>query len=244
MFERDTQMPRAITANGAADLDGTARDAIEWTLAQHREQGGRILLFVPRKTDFQSEPSILTRFAKRPEVVLDTARGSIDWSGGTVLAAWPQRDALARIDGDGRTRALCVIPWGDESVLAWARAHDPELLGGAQASAPIRLDPVVEQGMLQLTRMVNHANSLAGALDHRDAVAVLRELHRGGYRLPHDDLYAWALGHGWRPRGAERLRDMAERIDAGRVVQMKGPSPLLPNAVQRWADLAAGSAAS
>lgn len=234
MFERDRSFPRAMTVDGSAAPEDAQREATTWITEHHQELGGRILLLVPRKTDFASERNRLTQFAKLSTVTVDTARGSINWRGGPVLAAWPTRETLAKIDDDPRTRALCVIPWGDETVREWAQAYTPKLLGAATAVEAVALDPVVEQGLLQLTRMVNHSNNLAGSLDHRDAVSVLRELHRGGYELPHRDIYSWALAHGWPARGAERLRDMAERIDAGRVVQMKGTSPLRADILDLW----------
>jgi hypothetical protein len=89
-------------------------------------------------------------------------------------------------------------------------------------------------GLTHLTSMVNHANNLAGALDHRDAVAVLRTLHRGGYELPADKVYAWALMNGWPAQGAERLREMAGKADAGRVLQVKGTWPLRTDVLHRW----------
>lgn len=82
--------------------------------------------------------------------------------------------------------------------------------------------------------MVNHANNLAGHMDHRDAVAVLRTLHQGGYPLPADEVYAWALAHRWPARGAERLRELAHKVDAGRTVQLKGQWPFRSEILQIW----------
>ncbi len=236
MFERAREYPRAVTGNGANDPEGSQRAAIEWIAAQQKAVGGQVLLFVPQKSTLNHSGDLIAQLAKVPGVAVGTWRGYVSgWSGGPVLAAWPSREKLAEIADDRRTRALCVIPWVDEDTTPWEQASQPELLAGALAktSAP-SLDPVVIVGLTHLTRMVNHANNLAGALDHRDAVAVLRVLHRGRYALPADEVYAWALANGWPARGAERLREMAEKIDAGRTVQMKGPSPLRPEVLSMW----------
>lgn len=78
---------------------------------------------------------------------------------------------------------------------------------------------------LQTARSCARSHTLAGAR------FILRN---GGYALPADDIYAWALSNGWSARGAQRLRDFGERIDAGRTVQLKGTSPLAEDSLTRW----------
>lgn len=233
MPERRTY-PTAITVNGATHQELSHELAVQWTLEQHARVGGRILLLIPNKGTFHNMNTLLTEFAKLEAVTVDTLRGGLAWRGGTVLAAWPNRETLATIADDSRVKALCVIPWLEQDTRAWEIAATPERLGQSSAPEATPLDPVVVVALTQLTGMVNHANNLVGALDHRDAVAVLRLLHKGRYALPHEAVYEWVLSNGWPARGAERLREMAEKIDAGRTVQMKGPSPLAPDTLKRW----------
>jgi hypothetical protein len=89
--------------------------------------------------------------------------------------------------------------------------------------------------------MVNHANQLAGSMDKRDAVWILKILHKGGHRLNPDDIYAWALANGWPSRGAARLKEYAERIGAGRTVQAGMPNPFRPDMLERWRAEATGN---
>lgn len=236
MFERERAYPCAVTCNGAKEPERAQAAAIRWVVRQKEIVGGQILLYVPQKGALGSMDNLISEFATVPGVVVGTWRGHVGgWSGGPVLAAWPDREKLAEIADDHRTRALCVIPWAEGDTTAWEHAAQPKRLAGASApAAGPQLHPVVVVGLTALTQMVNHANNLAGALDHRDAVAVLRTLHRGGYRLPADDVYAWALANGWPARGAERLREMASKIDAGRTVQLKGPWPLRSDILEVW----------
>lgn len=226
--------PSAVTVNGAAEQQLSHEQAVRWVIEKHEELGGKILLLIPHKGSFARMNTLLTDFGKLSDVTVDTLRGGLSWPGGVVLAAWPARDTLATIADDHRVRALCVIPWNEDVTRSWESAYRPHRLGGGTAPSVTALDPVVVVALTQLTGMVNHANNLAGALDHRDAVAVLKLLHTGGYTLPHEAVYEWALAHGWPARGAERLREMAEKIDAGRVVQMKGTSPLSSDTLTRW----------
>jgi hypothetical protein len=236
MFERDRVYPCAVTCNGAERPEEAQEAAIHWIGEQHRDVGGTILLFAPQKGDLKRMDNHIARLADHPDVGIGTWKGFIhDWSGGPVLAAWPSRAKLGEIADDRRTRALCVIPWNADETAAWEQAFHPVLLAGASPRLVSHgLDPVVVAGLSHLTRSVNLANNLAGALDRRDAVAVLRVLHKGGYALPGDQVYAWALGHGWPSRGAERLREMAEKIDAGRTMQLKGAWPFRDDILDTW----------
>lgn len=236
MEERGRPYPCAVTCNGSREPERAQMAAIQWVAKQQKVTGGQILLFVPKKSDLSTMNNRIAQFAKIPGVAVGTGRGHIDnWSGGPVLAAWPTREKLAQIADDFRTRALCVIPWAEGETTAWEQAAHPELLAdAASAAAGPELHRVVIVGLTHLTQMVNHANNLAGSLDHRDAVAVLRTLHKGGYRLPADAVYAWALANGWPARGAERLREMASKVDAGRVVQLKGNWPFRSDILDVW----------
>jgi hypothetical protein len=155
-----------------------------------------------------------------------------------VLAGWPATDELAELADDHRVSALCVIPHGTlDEVAAWAAATAAIQLGNEPAPlpAPPRLDPVVVQGLETLTGMVNHANQLAGTFDRRDAVAVLTTLHRAGYALVPAAVYAWALAHDWPARGAQRLREMCERLATGHTLRAAGADRCLASDIlQQW----------
>lgn len=235
MLEKRHNYPAAITADGSKEPERAQRTAIRWITSVQKQTGGAVLLYVPQRGSLDRMNSLLSSYARSPGVVVGTWRTRTSWGGGPVLAAWPTQEKLAEIAEHPQTRALCVIPWLLKDTAAWEKAVQPERLDGAGASAGVAaLDPVVVRGLQALTGMVNHANNLAGTLDHRDAVAVLRTLHKGGYPLPADDVYAWALGLGWPARGALRLRDMAAKIDAGRTVRLQGRWPLRDDVLDTW----------
>lgn len=232
MFEREHSYPAALSTRDAAGV----QQAIAWVVSQQRTNGGQILLYLPGKQNLRANPTI-ERFSRVPGVEVGTWRGgsTVSWSGGPVLATWPNREKLAEIADTHGVTALCVIPWVDAEVKAWQAATDPVLLAGAISPAPAPvLDPVVIEGLKTLTSSVNHANHLAGSLDRRDAVAVLRTLKQGGYELNPDGIYAWALANGWPGRGAERLRELAEAYEAGKRPQMKGDFPFRADILQVW----------
>lgn len=197
--------------------------------------GGAPLIVAPGRSNVDGN-SMLSAFARRSGVAVATWRSPArGWSGGPVLAAWPTREKLGEIADDPRTKALCVIPWVKGELDGWTAAAMPELLGPAIAvENATTLDPVVVEGLKTMTSLVNMGNNLAGSLDRRDAVAVLRTLKDGGYRLPPDPIYSWAIANEWSTRGAERLRELAAKFEAGKRPPLKGGYPLRSDILDVW----------
>lgn len=225
--------PTAL-AVGPEHGDQGLRDGLQWLMSMVPKVGGQPLIFAPGRSNVDHN-NLLSEFVRRTGVAVSTWRSPArGWSGGPVLAAWPTREKLGEIAEDQRTSALCVIPWVKGETDAWAAAAMPELLGSAVMPEERSLDPVVVQGLKTLTESVNMGNNLAGSLDHRDAVAVLRTLKKGGYRLPPDVIYAWATANGWQARGAERLRTLATKFEAGKRPQLKGGYPFRSDILEIW----------
>ncbi|SCL33040.1 hypothetical protein GA0070615_2185 [Micromonospora aurantiaca] len=232
--------PTALTAPSQQDPHAI-RLGIGW-VQQQLQPDQQALVWTPDKPSLMEHPP-LAAFARANASMTPRTR-TARWSGGPVLAGWPTTDELAELADDRRVSALCVIPHGTlDEVAAWAAATAAVQLGAeaAQASPQAALDPVVVQGLETLTVMVNHANQLAGSSDRRDAVAVLTTLHRGGYALTPAAVYAWALAHGWPARGAQRLREMCNRLSGGHTLRAAGADRCLrPDILQHWQQGAAG----
>lgn len=234
MFGRtERNYPKALTA-GPDHGDQGLRDGLRWLMKKVSEVGGAPLVVAPGRANVDHN-SLLSEFVKRTGVTVATWRSRPrDWHGGPVLAAWPTRQKLGEIADDPRTAALCVVPWAKGEVDAWAAAESPELLGPAAVTESTALDPAVVEGLKTLTAMVNMGNNLAGSLDRRDAVAVLRTLKDGGYRLSPDAIYSWAISNEWSARGAERLRELAAKFEAGKRPPLKGGYPLRSDILDVW----------
>lgn len=231
MFEKTRAIPRAVVD---LDDDSGAERAARWTLNQAQSVGGQPLLYVPGKRNIDYNP-VLLALSKRVTTATWRTLLRERWSGGPVLAAWPDQKHLADIDGDPRTSALCVLGWSQKDTQGWAAAYQPERLTPGAGNPPRAgiSDPVVEQGMKTMTALVNHANQLAGSMDRRDAVNVLLTLHDGGHRFEPDELYAWALANGWPARGADRLKEFAMQINRGSRPRADR-SALRPDILQVW----------
>lgn len=145
------------------------------------------------------------------------------WRGGPILALWPDARLLEHLADDGRVTELCAVPWLFDELRDWIVGHQATDLtgqGGMPPSSTIS-DPVVEKAMESLTSRVNLSTGLSHPLDHDAAVGAFRALRRAGHGWTGSEIQAWAIGHGWSDRHARKLRDIADRIGAGRVVRSR-----------------------
>lgn len=238
MLERGREYPAAITSPSYSDPTALGR-AMTWVAEKDHQLGGTALLYAPGKRNLEYDAKI-SPVARAMSVATWRTLSNLRWTGGVVLALWPDGQHLGVIADDGRTRALCVVPNDDEEAAPWATASTAAYLGtAAEGTAdPERtllfIDPVVVEGLRTLTVRVNHANRLAGTLDRRDAVAVLEALHDGGYEFAADQIYKWAVINGWPERGADRLRELAEKIGNGARPHLNGPWPLRSDILDTW----------
>ncbi|WP_203919661.1 hypothetical protein [Rugosimonospora africana] len=229
----DGRYPTALAAPSQQDPQAI-QAAIDWVHGQLKP-GQQVLVWTPNRPALMEHPDLVV-FARAHTSMTQKTRSNVRWSGGPMLAGWPDTDALDELAEDRRVSALCVIPHGTlDEVAAWAARTGAVRLGTAGSLPEVAtLDPVVERGLEALTGMVNHANNLAGALDKRDAVNVLMTLHHGGYPLDSAAVHSWVLAHGWPARGARRLREMCDKLAAGRTLRAGAPSILGRDVLQQW----------
>jgi len=233
-FMNDRVIPTALVGVNSPD---SYLDAIRWSLERAASLGGQTLLYVPLRGR-QDAHTALKDFSRRGDVSTATWKSlsRLRWSGGVVVAAWPDADHLGRIDSDPRTRALCVLAWTEPDVAGWARARSPEVLGGAPValSSDWALDPVVVVALRRLGQSVNHGNNLAGSADRDEAIATLTVLAREGFALPSEEIYAFALSHDWPHRGAQRLQQLAREISDGKRKRVSGEWPFVDHIADLW----------
>lgn len=234
MFENIPDYPRAVTA--ASGPDRTAVQlAVEWLRRTADDVGGRPLVYGPDRRGLREWP-ILTGLDGW--AVVATWRSFGTWSGGPVLAAWPNAEHLAEIADDPRTRALCVVPWLDAEVAPWVQAYSPVTLPTTLALAEVEPaiipDPVAVEGLRTLTDLVNVTSLHASAGDRPRAVEVLRTLHGGGHVVDPEGARTWAMAHGWSARAAGQLADLARQIASGKRLRTGRPLVLREGILETW----------
>jgi hypothetical protein len=224
MFERVPDYPMAVTA--ASGPDSTAvRLAVEWLQNTTAEVGGQPLVYAPNRASIREWPILAELDGWAVVTTWKTSTGA--WSGGAVLAAWPDAEHLAVLADDGRTRALCVVPWREPEVAAWVRAYRPVTLPTTLAIATpqpeIVSDPVAVEGLKTLTAIINVTSLYASAGGRDRAVEVLLTLHDGGHGVNPEDARGWAMAHGWSARAAGQVADLAKQIAAGKRLRTRRP---------------------
>lgn len=231
MFETERHYPTAFIRNSAQDARALA---VRWVVNQAKVVGGIPLLYAPGRRNYLDDP-LLSAFAKRYASRTWKSGWDANWSAGPVLAAWPDQKHLGEIADSGGVRALCVLAWNDSDVAPWVAATSAINLGPADAALSLpQLDPVVKCALEDLGHRVNHANNLAGSLDQADARTWFRVLKKAGLPIDPDALYAQALADGWPSRGAERLREMATKVAAGKSLKGWSDQRWASDVVARW----------
>lgn len=212
MFKQEMTAPVAVTTNDEASIN----KGIRW-LAGHLGDGQRLTVWTPQKQNLTGNPQLRSLVA-RTSVEHITGRGGAHLAGsGPVLMAWPRPADISEFlrYNSHQVTALCVIAWGDE-LLSWVSSARPELLGKTTAwDMGDQLDPVVEAAMRNVTRSINHNNTITGGYEKDDVVSALLALHDAGYALDAKALEGWAVANGWSGRNPAHLADYARKIMSG-----------------------------
>jgi hypothetical protein len=240
MFDHDRDVPRAYTVPGIPHKTASSL-GVKWALEQAEALGSAVSLYAPGKQNLQhvaqDHPAVhaLIQRGVRVTTWRDFSPGS-----GVVVALWPDEKHLLEADESGSTRALVAVTWSPRQTLAWAQAKNAEPLGGPRPDiSPTRpLEPVVAEAVDGLGIIVGQHKTA----DQRYRAAMakgLTILRNAGYALDPSALHTHAIGHGWRASNAEKLREVATRINEGRVIQGMKSAPLRDDVLDYWRERAA-----
>lgn len=244
MFDHDREFPRAYTVPGIPH--GTSSTlGVRWALAQAEALGSSVSLYAPGKQNLRGvesgHPAVHALMQRG--VPVSTWR-DLGPAGGVVIALWPDEKHLLEADESTSTRALVAVTWSPRQTLPWAQAKNAEPLGGSRPDIrPIlKLDPVVAQAVDGLGILVGQHKT---ADQHYKAAMAkgLAILRNAGYALDPEALHTHAIGNGWRASNAERLREVAKRINEGRVIQGLRSAPLRDDVLDHWRERAAVASA-
>lgn len=245
VFDHDHDIPRAYTVPGIPHATAS-RLGVQWALQQAKALDEPVTLYAPGKQNLRDvetgHPAV--HALMRRGVSVRTWR-DIGPGRGVVIALWPDEKHLLEADESSGTAALVAVTWSPRETLGWAQAKHAEPLGGPKPDlTPVRpLDPVVAESVDGLGILVGQHKTA----DQRYRAAVAKGLTillRAGYSLDPDALHTHAIGHGWRASNADILRDVAGRVNAGRVIQGMKTAPLADDVLDHWRNRAAARAES
>ena len=240
MFDHDRDFPRAYTAPGVPHKAASTL-GVKWALEQAEALGSSLSLYAPGKQNLrhvaQDHPAVHALIQRGVRVMTWRDFGP---GGGVVVALWPDEKHLLEADESGSTRALVAVTWSPIQTLAWAQAKGAEPLGGPRPDiSPTRqMDPVVAAAVDGLGILVGQHKTA----DQRYRAAMakgLTILRNAGYALDPSALHTHAIGNGWRASNAEKLREVATRVNEGRVIQGMKSAPLREDVLTHWRERAA-----
>jgi len=240
MFDHDRDFPRAYTVPGIPHQAASTL-GVKWALEQAEALGAPCNLYAPGKQNLQlvedQHPAVHALIQRG--VPVSTWR-DFGPGPGVVIALWPDEKHLLEADERSSTRALVAVTWNPRQTLPWAQAKNAEPLGGFRpdiSSSPA-LDPVVAAAVDGLGILVGQHKTA----DQRYRAAMakgLTILRHAGYALDPGALHTHAIGHGWRASNAEKLREVAGRVNEGRVIQGMKSAPLSDDVLTYWRERAA-----
>jgi len=155
---------------------------------------------------------------------------------GPVFVPWAADDVIGKVE-DMRPAAICAIPWAETDLSVWRRSFaliDPRT--GQTITAPQELSPLINEALSELTALINLSSGITHPSDKPKAVDYLKALRHGGETLDGDQIRAWAAAHGWAPRHAADLGELATKVASGVAVRggrAKGKTPLNEH-LARW----------
>lgn len=226
VFERED-----LTERRFVDAHGYDPDAVKlslgWLLRFAAEQGhGQVTVFVSTLTQVDSLAELVgidpARLRKdrvfrvgHVAVKVVTERHLLqERLSGPVLGLWVDDGQLEkRLDGSDAP-ALCVVPWNPADIDQWKANWNPvNLRTGEPAGAGASVgNPVVVAALESLTNTVNLSTGLSHPSDKQAAVQAFKLLRDAGEGFVPAEVQSWAVTHGWKPKHARELRELAQAI--------------------------------
>ncbi|MEP6868809.1 MAG: hypothetical protein ABJA20_09850 [Novosphingobium sp.] len=153
-----------------------------------------------------------------------------------IIACWADMKMLDFVDGLANVAGVVVIPLYEDSADDWETRWSPYIAGREATAepAPLITDRTVEQALLALTKEVNLAEGLAIRYAREEAETTLRILRVFGHSQDPARIKNWAIRHGWRPRDAVALADMAKRILEQKTKPKQGAGSNPQRRYARW----------
>jgi hypothetical protein len=134
---------------------------------------------------------------------------------GPVLAIYPDRKLLDKLDRIRRVTAILAIPWTEHGIDGWVQRWNAARLGGSgEPFRPQAINPPALREVLRsIVARMNRSIGLAHRTDRRHADIALRRAHAAGIPMDPDRVRAWMVGDGGlAPHDADQIRDLVIKV--------------------------------
>lgn len=225
------------------DTEGDDRDAINlglsWLVALGEQHEGTLeaVLAIPTKrvldgviSDIIGEQATRALQNKEPvsldgvKIHLMTTRiGPAGSRDGVILAAFPDRNLLDKIDGIYGTKAVLAIPSTLNSIDFWINRWGASALRSDSDGEALDIgDPIAKEAFEDLHFCVNESSGITDPRDRSTCIEVLKTLHNEGVQFNPEAIEAWLIREkAWKPRHATEVREVAEGVLNGKRFQYR-----------------------
>lgn len=155
------------------------------------------------------------------------------WDEGPVLAIYPNKGLLDKIDDMRNVTDVLVVPWNRDEVQFWIDQWGATELGSDETGQGGRTTPeisdlVVEEALVSLNTIVNVSTGLTHPSDRSQAIEMFKILHQNGHQFDPATLRMWLVAEkSWSPKNADEVQEIAEGVINGERFQYES---------DRWAD--------
>lgn len=138
---------------------------------------------------------------------------------GPVLAVYPSKNLLDKIDSLFGVTHVLVIPWTLDEIQYWINTWSAYELGTQPPKSKRKFisNPVVEEALVSLTATVNVSTGLIHPLDKASAIDLFRRLKAAGEYFDPEEVRAWLVAEGsWKPKYADDVAKVARGVIEGK----------------------------
>lgn len=157
------------------------------------------------------------------------------WQSGPVLAIYPDKKLLDKVDGMYGVTDVLVVPWSKDEVQYWIDTWGAQTLQSDESgSTPDLTDPIVEEALETLDRLVNTSIGITHPSDRSTCIEIFKTLHREGIHFDADAVRAWLVAEKrWASDDADDVKEITEGVEAGKGFQYES-GRLSNDIMEQW----------
>ncbi|MFL5866689.1 MAG: hypothetical protein ACJ766_06265 [Thermoleophilaceae bacterium] len=154
---------------------------------------------------------------------------------GPILGLWVDDKQMQKLD-DTDAPGLCAVPWNKEYFNDWKETWNPVDIRTGEASGDDAsgVSPLVQAALQSLTDRVNLSTGLSHPSDKDSAVGLFKILRNASEDYDPARVRGWAARHGWQAEDAREGGEVAEKIQAGRTVQVREHQMWADDILDQW----------
>jgi hypothetical protein len=129
-----------------------------------------------------------------------------------IIGLYLTQKGIDVLDAVLNTKVVIYLPWLEDEAKDWIDRWDPIIFGGDESQKPtLKLDPIIEEELRNLTSLINLSTGLGHPSDKQHAKKTFAKLQSKRLRFNPNDIKNWAIRNGWLPEHADELAKLASK---------------------------------